>query len=273
MKTLDICNPFGAPVYFMETVSSTMDVSKTLACDGSLHGTVITADFQEAGRGRGQDRIWETERGLNLPFTIHLRYPCIEDIPQALTLRAGLSVSLAIESFFPSLKDTIQVKWPNDILIRDKKAVGILCEANGGSAHIGIGVNVMQKVFPDNLRRKATSILLEAGEEELNQRIAKIRNEKPGTRNLNIKFILLEKILASLFNELSDKKNNDWKDRLEKRLYMIGNRITFIEGGADSGREVSGVLHGIGENGELLIMPNGSHEPKPFITGELKFIN
>ncbi|MDR1868476.1 MAG: biotin--[acetyl-CoA-carboxylase] ligase [Treponema sp.] len=255
MKKLNIINPFNAPVYHEETVSSTMDVSRRLASEGEPHGTVITADFQEAGRGRGQDRVWQMNRGENLPFTILLRYPRVEDIPSALTLRAGLAVSFAIEDFAPCLRSKVKIKWPNDIIINDKKNAGILCEADGGIVHIGIGLNAAQKEFPAALREKAVSIALAADKD--------IAPEE--------RFILLEEILARFFDELNAQKNiTDWKSRLEQRLYKKGEQVVFVEGEADSGREVKGRLEGIGEGGELLILAEGETQTRAFVTGELK---
>jgi len=254
MTRLNIRNPFDAPVYREETVSSTMDISRRLASAGEPHGTVITADFQEAGRGRGQDRSWQMNKNENLPFTILLRYPRIEDIPSAITLRTGLAVSLAVEDFAPSLKGLVFVKWPNDIMLGEKKAVGILCEADGGNVHIGIGINVAQKEFPAHLREKATSIALAAG-----------INIAPDAR-----FLLLEKILISLFNELETAKaGEDWKSRLEQRLYKKGGQVVFVEGEAGSVKEIKGRIDGIGEGGELLITPDGEAQQRAFVTGEL----
>jgi len=255
MTTLKIRNPFNAPVYHAETVSSTMDVSRALAEAGEPHGAVITVDFQEAGRGRGQNRSWQMNRGENLPFTILLRYPCLEDIPCALTLRAGLAISLAIEDFAPSLRSKVKVKWPNDIMIDDKKIAGILCEASDGIVHIGAGINAAQKEFPASLREKAISIALASG-------IDFAQNER---------FSLLEKILARLFDELDAPQNfADWKIRLEERLFKKGEQVVFVEGEADSQKEVRGRLDGVGEGGELLILVEGETRPRSFVTGELK---
>jgi len=257
MTKLKISNPFDAPVYHEETVSSTMELSHALAADGEPHGTVITADFQEAGRGRIRDRAWQMNRGENLPFTVLLRYPRIEDIPSAVTLRTGLAVSLAIEDFAPSLQSSVFVKWPNDIMLGVKKTAGILCEADGGNVHIGIGLNVAQKEFPDRLSQKAVSIALAVG-----------KDIAPNNR-----FILLEKILARLFDELNAQKNiTNWKSRLEQRLYKKGEQVVFAEGEAGSAKEVKGILAGIGESGELLIVPEGETQPRSFVTGELKFL-
>jgi BirA family biotin operon repressor/biotin-[acetyl-CoA-carboxylase] ligase len=260
MTDLKIRNPFNAPVYYEETVSSTMDISRKLAQENSPHGTVILADFQSAGRGRKQDRRWEMERGENLSFTILLKFPGIENIPSALTLRTGLAVCLAIEDFAPSLQGSCLVKWPNDILIKSargegyKKAVGILCEADGGNVHLGIGINAAQKEFPSHLKEKAVSIAL-AAERDIS------REER---------YTLLENILSRLYAELSAA--NNWKERLEQKLYKKNEQVLFIEGAADSGKEVKGVLTGITDIGELLIIPDGETKPRQFITGELVFM-
>jgi BirA family transcriptional regulator, biotin operon repressor / biotin---[acetyl-CoA-carboxylase] ligase len=269
MTSLKIRNPFNAPVYYVETVSSTMDISRNLARENSPHGSVILADFQEAGRGRKQDRRWEMERGENLSFTILFRFSSIEDIPPALTLRAGLAVSLAIEDFAPCLRGSCLVKWPNDILIKPvrgdgyKKAVGILCEADGGNIHLGIGINAAQKEFPSHLREKAVSIALAAGLD--------ISQDE--------RYVLLEGILSRLYGELCAAKNgeaentanNNLKTRLEKKLYKKNEQVLFIEGAAGSGKEVKGRLAGITEDGELLIVPNGEEQARSFVAGELVF--
>jgi BirA family transcriptional regulator, biotin operon repressor / biotin---[acetyl-CoA-carboxylase] ligase len=277
MTSLKIRNPFNAPVYYEETVSSTMDVSRKLAREnspcgtpyGAPHGTVILADFQEAGRGRKQDRRWEMERGANLSFTILFRFSTIEDIPSALTLRAGLAVCLAIEDFAPCLQGSCLIKWPNDILIKPirgesyKKAVGILCEADGGNIHLGIGINAAQKEFPSHLREKAISIALAAGLD--------ISQDE--------RYVLLEKILSRLYDELSAAQdgeagnitNVNLKSRLEQKLYKKDEQVLFIEGAAGSGKEVKGRLTGITEDGELLIVPNGEEQSRSFVAGELVF--
>jgi len=195
------------------------------------------------------------EKNMNLPFTVLLRYPRIEDIPAALTLRIGLTASLAIEEFAPSLQGRIKVKWPNDVMIGSKKAVGILCEADDGNVHAGIGINLAQKEFPPHLLEKATSIAIATG-------VDIAQSER---------FRLLEKVLAQLYRELELPSGEDWKTRLERRLYKKNEQVVFIEGAAGSGKTVNGRLAGIGSGGELLIVPDGGKEACPFVTGELVF--
>jgi len=248
MRLLGIHNPFNAPVYYEETVTSTMEVSRLLEREGSPHGTVIAADFQEEGRGRIRGRKWEMEKGRALAFTVLLRFTAI---PTALGLRAGLASAFAIEDFAPALSGRILIKWPNDILIPPAlKLAGILAEAQDNCVHIGIGVNVSQKQIPGFLLDKASSISLASGAEY----------------NSADRFILMEKILFRLRCEIEAA---DWRERLEARLYKKGGQICFAKGAADSGDTVTGVLAGIGPEGELLIIPNGETAPLSFTAGEI----
>ncbi|MCL2008367.1 MAG: biotin--[acetyl-CoA-carboxylase] ligase [Treponema sp.] len=259
MEELKIENPFGGRVYWEETVSSTFDVARLLAEKKEGHGLVITADFQEAGRGR-LNRSWKAERGESLLFTILLCYKDFSSIPGALTLRTGLAVSEAIEEVFPALKGHVMVKWPNDIIIKKRKIVGILTEADGNNVYIGVGINLAQKEFPEELRHKAGGIFRLIPEADI-----PIGDVKPR---------LLGQILIELHKELEGPAlNSHWKERLLERLYMKNQSIVFINGiSADNENpiEIKGILSGIGGSGELLIIPEGEDEERAFITGELR---
>jgi len=258
MKLLKLNNPFGAPVYHEETVSSTFDLARKLAAQGESHGTVIMADFQESGRGR-LNRPWVTERGKSLMFTIILRYASayahVASIPPALTLKAGLAVSLAVEDLAPALSGAVKIKWPNDMMINSRKAAGILTETDGKTVYIGVGVNVAQKEFPEQYSWKAGSII----------------HFFPALAD-NARFDLLEKILSRLYAEIENPPsgNKTWRERLLERLYKKGETVTFAEGAADSENLVEGTLSGIGQDGELLIIPKGEEKERSFITGELR---
>ena len=249
----DIVNPFGAPVYHEETLASTMDYGRVLAGRGEKHGTVIVADFQEAGRGR-LNRPWIVEKGKNLIVTILLRYADIASIPQALPLRTGLAVAIAIGDLIPSLSPRVKVKWPNDIMIGDRKASGILIEGDGKNVFAGIGVNVGQRDFPPDLQSKAVSLA----------------NACPDLPE-NARFLLLEKILRRLYEEIeTDPFSLSWRERLLSRLYKKDEIVTFVPGAAGSNTLIQGTLAGIGEAGELLIIPGGEDKARAFINGELR---
>jgi BirA family biotin operon repressor/biotin-[acetyl-CoA-carboxylase] ligase len=254
MRLLSLKNPFGAPIYHDETVTSTFDSARTLAQQGEPHGTVITADFQEAGRGRF-NRSWVTERGKNLLFTMLLRYGDFSAIPGALTLRAGLALSLAVEDLAPALAGSIQVKWPNDVMIASCKLAGILAETDGQSVFLGVGVNVTQSEFPDEYHSKAGSLV---------QFLPCLGEDA--------RFLLLENFLRRFYEEIEEKdaslSRELWRERLGEKLYKKGEFVTFAEGAEE--RLVEGTLSGIGPGGELLIIPKGEKTEKAFTSGELR---
>jgi BirA family biotin operon repressor/biotin-[acetyl-CoA-carboxylase] ligase len=213
------------------------------------------------------------DRGQNLIFTILLRYPAYAAIPPALTLKTGLAVSLALEDFAPPLLGQIRVKWPNDLMILDKggegrKAGGILTETEGPLVYAGIGVNLAQREFPKELRDKAVSLLTALEDWGAGPAFPPPADPAEGPF-AGAPRRLLEKILPRLWEELEGAPE-PWKPRLEERLYRRGEPVTFAEGPAGPGRITKGRLAGIGEGGELLIVPEGAGEPRPFITGELR---
>jgi BirA family biotin operon repressor/biotin-[acetyl-CoA-carboxylase] ligase len=155
---------FGQIVHSFNLIDSTNTYAKSLIKENGPHGTVVLAEEQSAGRGRMQ-RNWSAEKGKNLLFSIVL-YPDFgfEKI-SLLPFAASLAVADAIDSV-NGLSSTC--KWPNDVLINGKKVCGMLLEAVSGGEMIekvvlGIGINVNQVEFPEELRHKATSLSLESG--------------------------------------------------------------------------------------------------------------
>ena len=119
----------GEPREHHETIGSTNERARELAEEGAAHGTLVTAGEQTAGRGR-QGRGWVTPPGVAIAASLVLR-----DFDDLLPLRAGLAVA---DVAGPSAL----VKWPNDVWVDGKKVAGILVEARGDWAVLGIGVNV-----------------------------------------------------------------------------------------------------------------------------------
>ncbi|MCF8383788.1 MAG: biotin--[acetyl-CoA-carboxylase] ligase [Chlorobium sp.] len=150
--------------YHKETASTNL-LAKKLAAEGAPEGTVVAADTQSAGRGR-LGRSWISPAGRNLYFSLILR-PSVASlrIPQ-ITLLAAAAIHRALCAAFPSINAGI--KWPNDILCGGRKLCGVLCEMQSepGLTHfvvVGIGINVNQESFPEELQEKATSLRLETG--------------------------------------------------------------------------------------------------------------
>lgn len=146
---------FGEPHIHLESTGSTNDVARELAEDGAASGTVVTADQQQAGRGR-RGRVWAAPPGKALLFSAILRP--LELIHSLLPLSVPVAVCEAVEALAPV---TAQIKWPNDVWIDGAKVAGVLIEARPPEwALIGIGLNVaiQPDEFPVDLRWPATSI-------------------------------------------------------------------------------------------------------------------
>jgi BirA family transcriptional regulator, biotin operon repressor / biotin---[acetyl-CoA-carboxylase] ligase len=125
----------GQPRTDVESCKSTQ-----LLVDTSLpEGALVVADHQTAGRGR-HGRSWEAPPGTALLFSILLKPPGERDVPQ-LSLVAGVAVADALEG---TLGLSVQIKWPNDVMLRRRKVAGCLAEARDEAVVLGIGLNVNQ---------------------------------------------------------------------------------------------------------------------------------
>lgn len=158
---------FGQRVVSYEITDSTNTRAKQLAEEGAVHGTLVVANMQTAGKGR-RGRSWQQEEGSVIAMSLLLRPTFSPDKASMLTLLAAHSVAGAIEAVtgLPAA-----IKWPNDIVINRKKTVGILTEMSLGVEQaaidyivIGIGINVNNTAFPEDIRDMATSLYLEKGE-------------------------------------------------------------------------------------------------------------
>lgn len=124
-------SPLGTPHLHLRATDSTNDRARALALAGAPHGTLVTASQQSAGRGR-QGRTWSAPAGSALLMSVVLRDP-----PDLLPLAAGVAVARVCG-------EHARIKWPNDVLVDDRKVAGILAEARlqEGWAVLGIGLNV-----------------------------------------------------------------------------------------------------------------------------------
>ena len=145
--------------------------STNLDARAGSHGDVFTADFQTAGRGR-LDHRWDSPEGTNLLMSVVLSVEGQSPESVAtLPLVAGLAVAKGLSglrtkgdsSVGAALRGRLAIKWPNDVLVDGKKIAGILCERHGDCVIVGIGVNVRQRVWPDDLCGRAVSIFEATG--------------------------------------------------------------------------------------------------------------
>ena len=130
-------------VELFQSVGSTMDEAHRLAEGGAPGGTVVVADHQRAGRGR-LGRKWASDPGAGLWMTAMFRNVPISGL-DVLSIRIGLALA---PGFDPFARGTVQLKWPNDLLVGGNKLAGILVEARWRDASlewvaVGLGVNLV----------------------------------------------------------------------------------------------------------------------------------
>lgn len=149
-------------IYLRET-SSTNDVAKELA-EKEAEGLVVIADYQSKGRGR-HGRAWEGDAGASILLSILLKPQSDLD---ALTRLGAEVVCKVLSNLVPDKK--FYIKKPNDVYVENKKISGILVESSTKGqdleyAILGIGINVNNKIFSDELKDIATSLYLLTGRE------------------------------------------------------------------------------------------------------------
>ncbi len=163
---------FSGNIHHYERVTSTNALALEAALqpphqgDVSPEGAVFIAEEQTAGRGRSS-HSWHSERGTGIYCSFLLRPPMSPSDALWLSLISGVAVQDAVREITGLQAD---IRWPNDLLINDKKFAGILTEMSSENIHvnhavIGIGINVNQQLFPDDFRTTATSLRIESGKE------------------------------------------------------------------------------------------------------------
>jgi len=191
-----------------------LDLYKSINIDSPV---IVTADYQSKGKGRGS-KSWESERGKNLLISILLKHKInLQD-----QFRFSVITSLAIVDFLSIyIKEGISVKWPNDIMINDKKIAGFIIDNLVKNSVIytsvlGVGINVNQKVF-NTFSPLATSVFLENNIEndleEIKEEFLSCLEKRYKSLDLRINFLkeyndLLYKKNKNLFFEIDNKKDN-----------------------------------------------------------------
>ena len=213
-------------LHFEPACESTQDLARAAAETGADEGWTMVTDLQRSGRGR-QGHSWVAPAGQALLVSIVLR-PAVDVLPK-LPLLAGLAVAGGIEALTGVSPD---LKWPNDVLLREQKTAGVLLERPGNAAvMLGIGVNVNQARA--DLPEGATSLALELGHP-----------------------IERERLLAAILNDLSnayeraDREGVQWiVPAWRSRSSMLGQRVRFDYQGVG----VEGVAKDISDEGALQV--------------------
>lgn len=249
--------PAHAPILAIyDRAGSTNTIARRLAEQGAPSGSIVIADEQTAGRGRG-GKSWHAPKGAALLFSIVLRpeKPLDRnDAPGAIPLRVGLAAARAIERYADI---GVQIKWPNDLLVAGEgKLAGILCEgslnnAGGGYIVAGIGINVTQSraELDSAAAQPATSLLIATG-----------RKIDRGT----LAHAVYESIRACVPRLAAPLDDVDLAE-LAARDPLRGREIT-VDGryaGTAHGIASDGALTIIGHDGSVEYLRNGTVRPFP----------
>jgi BirA family transcriptional regulator, biotin operon repressor / biotin---[acetyl-CoA-carboxylase] ligase len=147
-------------VVWFSTLDSTNRYALDAAREGAPGGLVVVADEQTAGRGR-LGRTWEARPGSSLLVSVLLRDAGDPArTPGHVVMAAGVALAAAVEDVAGI---GAGLKWPNDLVVDDRKLAGLLAEAEGDALVVGAGCNVNWESFPEELRATATACNLEAG--------------------------------------------------------------------------------------------------------------
>lgn len=223
----------GKQIITLKTVDSTNDEVKRKAHNNAESGLVVISTEQTAGKGR-LGRKWASSEG-GVYFSILLRPELPPSDISGITLAAGLGVCIAIRKFTGL---NAMIKWPNDVIVENKKICGILTEMTAQTdmvdfVVIGIGINVLQDSFPEEISNKATSLKIETKKEiDLSQLMHNII----GT---------LDNTISSYLFGISQEDMNLYKSMCA----TIGREVSLTRGG----EKLSGKAIDITADGELVV--------------------
>lgn len=219
-------NRIGRKIVVFSSVSSTNDIAAEYAKNPDNDGTVILAEEQSAGRGRGKNK-WQSNRGDSITLSIVLTKEAVSNELLSLALAAAAAQAISPEA---------KIKWPNDIFLNGKKIAGILVESKntgyGTAFVIGIGINCHQKEFPADLAGIATSIDIE--------------NKETCDRT-----IIIRRLLSSIEHCLETAHKDPQKiiRQWEHLSLLLGQRITVVH----NKRKYSGTCSGIDPQRGLIL--------------------
>jgi BirA family biotin operon repressor/biotin-[acetyl-CoA-carboxylase] ligase len=227
----------GRQIDWFGSVNSTMTLAARLARDGCPAGTVVGADGQVAGVGR-HGHSWHSEVEAGLYVSIVLRLPLEASALPVVMLALGLATQEAIAEVAGLPAD---LRWPNDVLIDGRKCAGILAQLEGTAIVAGIGINVNQTVFPEDLESLATSLRL-AG--------------KPGVQR--------EDLLVALVHAVDSCCNILVREGTATILRMFTQASSYAEGRRvrveQDGAMIEGITCGLDPAGFLVIREERGRE-------------
>ena len=241
----------GCVIHYFEEVGSTQEIARQLAAEGAAQGAVVIAETQSAGRGR-MGRGWHSPPGVSLYMTIILRPSlALAEVPR-LSLVAGVAAAEALESVAPGV---VQLKWPNDVWLNGRKAGGIIAEAvtdmhqrlTAVLLGIGINLNLALEQVPEELRERATSVLIATGR----------RCDRAAVANA------LFSSLNTRYMETETRGFAAVRPAWEHYSALAGRRVTVV----DAGTREDGLVRGIDGDGALLL--ETAHGIRRIVAGDV----
>lgn len=238
----------GRHVQYFNVIDSTNNYAKKIAEEGCAEGTIVVADRQTSGKGR-LGKLWDSADKKGIWMSIVLRPSVAPGEVQIITLGASVAV---VNAIYETTGIKAGIKWPNDIILDDKKVCGILTEMNSEIERInylvtGIGVNVNQENndFPDEIRCIATSLKHFA--DKGNSEVKNIMPEGTFKRSEIIRSILfeLEKIYSTIESGCTEKIISAWKEN----SVTLGKYVSITFRNA----QYTGIARDITDDGKLVV--------------------
>lgn len=220
----------GGRVVYLPEVGSTNTLAGELARSGAAEGTLVTTDYQTAGRGR-VGRVWKERPNQQLALSLILRpsFP-----PHYLVMASALAVVEAIEA---ATGARAEIKWPNDALLGGRKICGILIEMSEGVAVLGIGVSMNGELGDDpELRDRATTLAAALGHPVSRETLA-----IEALRRLDARYAALQ--------VGGEQARRVVRDEWRARLATLGRHVTIRQ------RETTlrGLAEDVDDDGALLL--------------------
>lgn len=242
MALLDADTVIGRDIRVFQETTSTNDVAERLGRDGVKEGVVIFAESQSKGRGR-LGRAWVSTQGKGLWFSVLLRPPLTPQAATQLTIASATALARALRT---AAAIGCEIKWPNDILVNERKVCGILTEmsaeldkVNYLVLGIGVNVNFEESDFPVELRRTATSLAIEADRKFKRAEVA-----ANILRELDRDY---SRVCSGKFAQVAD----EWEDQCT----TIGRQVEIASGK----RTILGRAESLDAEGALLVRTQHGH--------------
>lgn len=215
-----------------DEIESTNDYLNEKAND-LAHGSVVKAIYQTKGKGR-LDHKWHGEKNTSLMFSVLIKTKMNATLKIKIVFAAAIALFHTIKKLY---NITTSIKWPNDLYFSDKKIAGILCQMQNDFVIAGIGINVNQQDFPEEIQNIASSLLLITGiKVDLNMFLANFLNYFENT-----------------INTLCTEGFYPIREEITKNFYLMNKEVNI----ETPKKTIHGIVKGMDDDGQLLLDVSG----------------